>query len=223
MFRHLVNKVPLNRIVELCGVSFPTLYDKIWFIHRQCSMFAAARETRLSTMDLGRRYLSTDRQDYIVNWGNRTNRKTIQLTAVATADRESGYLFAFSPNFDASLDQDQAEAAWLTAGDGATLASRWTRHRKRRLARSTAEAQSARGTPAELLESLGGMPGIGRTTLGRTDQRRGREERRGLAPEFLVNSPVGLDATLHAAIATVEAGVSSDAHDSVAVGPTLSA
>ena len=117
VFRHLVNKVPLNRIVELCGVSFPTLYDKIWFIHRQCSMFAAARETRLSTMDLGRRYLSTDRQDYIVNWGNRTNRKTIQLTAGATADRESGYLFAFSPNFDASLDQDQAEAAWLTAGD----------------------------------------------------------------------------------------------------------
>src|SRR3954469_12086163 len=29
VFRHLVNKVPLNRIVELCGVSFPTLYDKI--------------------------------------------------------------------------------------------------------------------------------------------------------------------------------------------------
>jgi hypothetical protein len=31
----------------------------------------------------------------------------------------SGYLFAFSPNFDASLDQDQAEAAWLAAGDAA--------------------------------------------------------------------------------------------------------
>jgi len=117
VFRHLVNKVPLNRIVELCGVSFPTLYDKIRFIHRQCSLFAASRETRLSEMDLGRRYLSTDRQDYIVNWGSRSNRKTIQLTAVATADRESGYLFAFSPNFDASLDQDQAEAAWLAAGD----------------------------------------------------------------------------------------------------------
>jgi hypothetical protein len=108
---HLVNKSPLNRIVELCGVSFPTLYDKIRFIHRQCSLFAASRETRLPGMDLGRRYLCTDRQDYIVNWGSRTNRKTIQLTAVATADRESGYVFAFSPNFDASLDQDAAEAA----------------------------------------------------------------------------------------------------------------
>jgi transposase-like protein len=117
VFRHLVNKVPLNRIVELCGVSFPTLYDKIRFIHRQCSLFAASRETGLPQMDLGRRYLSTDRQDYIVNWGSRSNRKTIQLTAVATADRESGYLFAFSPNFDASLDQAAAEAAWLAAGD----------------------------------------------------------------------------------------------------------
>jgi transposase-like protein len=117
VLRHLVNKVPLNRIVELCGVSFPTLYDKIRFIHRQCSLFAASRETRLPEVDLGRRYLSTDRQDYIVNWGSRTNRKTIQLTAVATADRDSGYLFAFSPNFDASLDQDAAEATWLAAGD----------------------------------------------------------------------------------------------------------
>lgn len=117
VFRHLVNKSPLNRIVELCKVSFPTLYDKIRFIHRQCSLFAASREACLPDMDLGRRYLCTDRQDYIVNWGSRTNRKTIQLAAVATADREFGYLFGFSPNFDASLDQDAAEAAWLTAGD----------------------------------------------------------------------------------------------------------
>jgi transposase-like protein len=119
VFRHLVNKVPLNRIVELCGVSFPTLYDKIRFTHRQCSLFAASREARLPDMNLGRRFLCTDRQDYIVNWGSRTSRRTIQLTAVATADRESGYLFAFSPNFDEALDQDQAEAAWLAAGDAA--------------------------------------------------------------------------------------------------------
>lgn len=90
IFRHLVNKSPLNRIVELCGVSFPTLYDKIAFIHRQCTLFASSREARLPGMDLGRRHLSTDRQDYVVNWGSRANRKTIQLTAVATADRESG-------------------------------------------------------------------------------------------------------------------------------------
>ncbi|MDJ0391686.1 hypothetical protein QMO56_26710 [Roseomonas sp. E05] len=117
IFRHLVNKSPLNRIVELCGVSFPTLYDKIAFIHRQCALFAASREARLPEMDLGRRHLSTDRQDYIVNWGSRANRKTIQLTAVATADRQSGYLLAFSPNFDASLDQEAVEAAWQQAGD----------------------------------------------------------------------------------------------------------
>ena len=117
IFRHLVNKSPLNRIVELCGVSFPTLYDKIAFIHRQCALFAASRESRLPSMDLGRRHLCTDRQDYIVNWGSRSNRRTIQLTAVATADRASGYLLAFSPNFDGSLDQEEVEAAWKAAGD----------------------------------------------------------------------------------------------------------
>jgi transposase-like protein len=117
IFRHLVNKSPLNRIVELCGVSFPTLYDKIAFIHRQCALFAASREARLPEMDLGRRHLCTDRQDYIVNWGSRANRKTIQLTAVATADRASGYILAFSPNFDSSLDPDEVEAVWKNAGD----------------------------------------------------------------------------------------------------------
>src|SRR3954451_5884761 len=91
--------------------------QEIAFIHCQCTLFAAPREARLPGMDLGRRHLSTDRQDYVVNWGNRANRKTIQLTAVATVDRESGYVLAFSPNFDASLDQDEVEAAWRDAGD----------------------------------------------------------------------------------------------------------
>jgi hypothetical protein len=119
IFRLLVNKVPLNRIVELCGISFPALYDKIRFINRQCALFSAAREARLPEMDLKRLHLGTDRQDYLVNWGSRSNRKTIQLTAVATADRASGYIFAFSPSFDPSLEQAEVEAAWRAADDAA--------------------------------------------------------------------------------------------------------
>jgi transposase-like protein len=153
VFRHLVNKVPLNRIVEFCGVSFPTLYDKIRFIHRQCSLFAVSREARLPDVDLGRRFLCTDRQDYIVNWGSRTNRKTIQLTAVATADRDSGYLFAFSPNFDASLDQDQAEAAWLEAGDAAKPPQ--MRDTARIWTRADYEQSLARAAAKKLLKPAG--------------------------------------------------------------------
>ena len=59
--------------------------------------------------------------------------------------------------------------------------------------------------------------------LNHADQRRRREERRGLALELLVDGAIRLDATLDTAIATSKAGVGSHSHDSVAVGPTLSA
>jgi hypothetical protein len=117
ILRLLVNKVPLSRIAELEHVSFPTLYDKITHIHRQCALFTAAREAKLPRMALGRMILATDRQDYLVNWGSRTSRKTIQLTAVATADRFSGYVFGLAPNFDSSTNQELVEAAWLASDD----------------------------------------------------------------------------------------------------------
>ncbi len=47
IFRLLVNEVPLRRICEAEGISMPTLYRKIDFIHRQCLSFAAQRERNL--------------------------------------------------------------------------------------------------------------------------------------------------------------------------------
>jgi hypothetical protein len=124
--------VALNRMVEVCKVSFPTLYDKIDFIHRQCTLFAASREARLPGMDLGTRFLCTDRQDYMVNWGDRKARNTIQLTAVATADRASSYIFGFAANYDPTMSLDEADGLAATEGDAAkapamrTTARVWT-------------------------------------------------------------------------------------------------
>ena len=41
---NLVNKVPLSRICEINGVTFPQVYAKIDFIYRQCLAMGARRE-----------------------------------------------------------------------------------------------------------------------------------------------------------------------------------
>lgn len=117
IFRHLINKVPLNRLMELEEVGPAVLYGKIDFIHRQCAAFAASREGRLPTMRFRHLNLSTDRQDYVINWGSRARRQTIQLTAVATADAESGYLFGLQCNFNPDVDPAWVEAESQRCGD----------------------------------------------------------------------------------------------------------
>ena len=40
VFRHLVNTVPIRRIIKLLGISTSVLYDRIDFIYEQCRLFA---------------------------------------------------------------------------------------------------------------------------------------------------------------------------------------
>ena len=49
VFELLVNKVPLNRICEISGLEFTSLYRKIDFIYDQCRAFSADRERRLAS------------------------------------------------------------------------------------------------------------------------------------------------------------------------------
>ena len=119
VLRHLVNKAPLSRIAELDEISFPALHGKVEHLHRQCALFTASREARLPGMDLVPMTLATDRQDYLVNWSSQASRRTIQLTAVATADRRSGYLLGLVPNVDPDVDAAAVEAAQEASGDAA--------------------------------------------------------------------------------------------------------
>jgi transposase-like protein len=116
-FELIVNKVSISRMSEILGVSCTSVYGKIDFLYRQCLAFSASRERELCTMAFDRLYLSTDRQDYIVNWGDRRNRKTVQLTTIGTADRRSGYVFGLTPNFDAAIDPTELERDWQASGD----------------------------------------------------------------------------------------------------------
>lgn len=117
VFDLLVNKVPVSRIREIVDLSYNAVYDKIDFIHEQCVAFSAARERQFPSLSIPELHLSTDRQDYVVNWGDRKARKTIQLTAVGTADQASGYVFGLVPNFDPDVDPQAVERDRLVCGD----------------------------------------------------------------------------------------------------------
>lgn len=108
IFQHLVNTVPIRRIIKLLGISTSVLYSRIEFIHRQCQLFAGERERSLiERSDLGKRYISTDRQKLLVNWSSRKERKNTVLLSIASADQDTGYVFGAHLNFDPSLTEEE--------------------------------------------------------------------------------------------------------------------
>jgi hypothetical protein len=118
IFMHLVNTVPIRRVIKLLNLSTSVLYARLDFIHRQCLVFAAERErTLVERLDLGKRYLSTDRQKLIVNWSSRNKRKNTQILSIATADQVTGYVYGVHLNFDSNLSSDEVEQDLVRFGD----------------------------------------------------------------------------------------------------------
>jgi transposase-like protein len=122
IFKCLVNKVPLSRIVEMLDISWAVLYNRIDFIHCQCLAFVADRERRLKTLHIRRVYLAIDRQDYEVNWTERKDKRNIVLSAMTSADNRTGYVFGAHPNFDYTLDKLAIENDAKEINDAANAA-----------------------------------------------------------------------------------------------------
>ncbi|SEN97954.1 hypothetical protein SAMN05216227_103638 [Pseudorhodobacter antarcticus] len=82
---NLVNKVPLSRICEINGVTFPQIYSKVDFIYRQCLAMSAAREGDLARC-LARKdqFFATDAQTILLNWPVRGRRGTVPLLHMST-------------------------------------------------------------------------------------------------------------------------------------------
>lgn len=118
IFQHLVNTVPLRRVMKLLGISASVLYARIDFIHRQCQLFAGDRERALvDRKDLGKRYISTDRQTLLVNWSSKKSRKNTALHSIASADQATGYVYGAHLNFDPSMDEADIERELPKFGD----------------------------------------------------------------------------------------------------------
>jgi len=105
----LVNKSPFRRIMEVADISSSTLYSKINFLQSRCLAFVAERERRFATMNTRRLYISVDRQDYLVNWSKRVDKRNVVLSAVGSADNETGYMFGMNLNFDSVIDAKAIE------------------------------------------------------------------------------------------------------------------
>jgi transposase-like protein len=87
IFKYLVNKVPLSRIVSLLDISWEVLYNRIDFIHQQCLRFVANREQKLKTMPIDRLYLAVDRQYYEVNWTQRKDKRNERKRKTRTEEK----------------------------------------------------------------------------------------------------------------------------------------
>lgn len=114
----LMNKSPLSRICEVADVSMQTVYDKLDFFFRQLTTFAAEHERALlDGFARDRVYVAVDRQEYIVNWSRRQDKRNVVLQALGSAELETGYVFGMHLNFDGSLDPATVGAEAATAGD----------------------------------------------------------------------------------------------------------
>lgn len=103
-FRLLVNQMPINRIIEMVGLSPPAIYKKIDMFFERCLHFVAERESHLKYMDLKKLILSTDRQDYTCNWTQRKDKRNVIVSGIGTADKASRYVFGMEVNYDPDID-----------------------------------------------------------------------------------------------------------------------
>lgn len=111
VFSLLMNKMPFRRICEAADIGPQTLYAKIDFLHQQCLAFAAHRERKLREgFKYDRVYVSVDRQEYVVNWSQRKDKRNVRLLAVGSADNGTGYVFGMHLNYTPELDSEAINA-----------------------------------------------------------------------------------------------------------------
>lgn len=141
IFQLLMNRSPFRRLCEIADIAPGTLYPKLDFLHRQCLAFVGHRERRLlEGFSIPRLYIGVDRQDYVVNWTQREDKRNVQLTAVGSADNVTRYVFGMHLNFDPDVAADVIEQDAATLGDG-ELQMPFRRHARLWLASDYAAAQ----------------------------------------------------------------------------------
>lgn len=115
----LVNKMPLRRICSVAEIAPRVLYERINFFYDQALALLSAYESNLDSMPIRRLYIGVDKQDYAINWSDRTDKKNTIITAIASADNLTGYVFGMHPNFDPNVDKSWVEDQVVLTGDDA--------------------------------------------------------------------------------------------------------
>lgn len=115
---NLVNKVPLSRICEINGVTFPQIYAKIDFIYRQCLAMAAHREKALPACFAGGQPIfATDAQTILLNWPVRGRRGTVPLLHMSTVHNGSQFVVVSTVDYDPEVSVGEVDNAMEKCGD----------------------------------------------------------------------------------------------------------
>lgn len=117
IFRLLINKSPMRRICEVADIHPSVLYQRIGFLYRQCVRIAADIEASLPFRSFHRIGIAVDRQEHVVNWSSQFDRRVTQLSAVASADVASGFVFGTHLDYDPRFDAHDLDLAARECGD----------------------------------------------------------------------------------------------------------
>lgn len=111
LFKLLVSGMALKRIAFVLNVDTRTVYNKINFLHKQCTDFISQREQCLlnGSKRFDRLYLATDGQTLVCNWTNRRDKRNVEFYALGTACLNSGYIFAYNCNYDSTVLQSDID------------------------------------------------------------------------------------------------------------------
>tara|TARA_B110000211_G_scaffold216736_1_gene259991 strand:+ start:290 stop:2812 length:2523 start_codon:yes stop_codon:yes gene_type:complete len=105
IFKDLMNKGILNRMIEKHELGAKVIYDKINFFYEQALAFdhyhSQMLDHAVATRELN---LSSDRQFYLSNWGDHDMPKPTPIVNTSTVDNGSGFVFVSNVNFDFSSD-----------------------------------------------------------------------------------------------------------------------
>ena len=108
----------MRRICELAGVAPAVLYNRIHFIHRRCEHFSRAHERPLiDGKTFEQLHIAVDRQDHVLNWGSQMDRRNTQMSAVASAENRTGYVFGMHLDYDPGIDVYEADLHAREIGD----------------------------------------------------------------------------------------------------------
>lgn len=105
IFKDLMNKDIINRMMDKHNLGAKVIYDKINFFYEQALAFdhyhSELLEHAVARRELN---LSTDRQFYLSNWGDHDMPKPTPIVNTSTVDNESGFVFVSNVNFDFTSD-----------------------------------------------------------------------------------------------------------------------
>ena len=116
----LVNKVPINRTCDVLEIGKGTYYQKLEWLYRCCLEFLETRETKpLAKKEFNEMWLTTDKLQYNLNnvlkkgrgrnSGKEIEDKQLQTSIVATADKNSYYVFRTDLCYDWDISLEAIE------------------------------------------------------------------------------------------------------------------